>query len=299
MILNSYAKLNLYLEVKNRRKDNFHNIKTLFERISLADKIVLKSRPDKKIKIICDDPSVPKGSSNLCYRAAELLKEKFKINKGLDIQIIKRIPVGAGLGGGSSNAASVILGLNKLWRLGLRVKALAGLAGKIGSDVPFFVYDTSFAAACGRGEKIKPLNNLSKVKLWHILVVPRLNVSTPFIYRKWDECKEEGKGLTTPGYNVNILILALFGLVAFTGSKKRVLENNFLYNSLESVTANLYSQIKRVREELEEVGLKSILMSGSGPAVFGIIPSRKEAVFLSERLKREHRSWRIFVTRTR
>ncbi|MDI6759123.1 MAG: 4-(cytidine 5'-diphospho)-2-C-methyl-D-erythritol kinase, partial [Candidatus Omnitrophota bacterium] len=254
----SYAKLNLYLKVRNRRKDNFHNIETLFERISLADRINLKSRPDKKIRIICSNPLMPKDNSNLCYRAAEIFKKKFKIDTGVDIQIIKRIPIGAGLGGGSSNAASVILGLNKLWGLKLSVRALARLAGRIGSDVPFFIYNTSFALAYGRGDKIRPLNNLNRIKLWHVLVVPGLKVSTPFIYGKWDELISLGKaeGLTMPKYNVNILISEL--------TKKHILPVGLLYNSLENITVNLYSQVKNIQKKLKSLGLRSILMSGSG-----------------------------------
>ncbi len=287
----SYAKLNLYLKVKNRRKDNFHNIETLFERISLADTINLKSRPDKKIRIICSNPLVPKDSSNLCYRAAEIFKKKFKIDTGVDIQIIKRIPIGAGLGGGSSNAASVLLGLNKLWGFKLSVKALARLAGRIGSDAPFFVYNTSFALACGRGDKIRALNNLTRIKLWHVLVVPGLKVSTPFIYGKWDELVYgESEGLTMPKYNVNILVSEL--------SKKHILTDGLLYNSLEDVTVSLYPRLRNIRKKLKSLGLKSILMSGSGSAFFGLASSGKEANRIYRQLKEENRAWQVFVVRT-
>src|SRR3989338_1774525 len=102
LTFNSYAKINLYLEVLNKRKDNYHNIKTIFERIGLADKIILKSRPDKKINITCNASGVPQGRSNLAWRSARLLQDSFNIDKGVDIKIIKRIPVGSGLGGGSS-----------------------------------------------------------------------------------------------------------------------------------------------------------------------------------------------------
>src|SRR4030042_869033 len=119
LALDSYAKLNLYLAVRNIRQDNYHNIKTVFERIDLCDRIILKPRRDNKIKIICNHPLVPKDNSNLCYRSARLLQDYSGIKSGLDIEIIKRIPVASGLGGGSSNASSVLLGLNKLWKLNL------------------------------------------------------------------------------------------------------------------------------------------------------------------------------------
>jgi len=119
LTLNSYAKLNLYLKVLNIRSDNYHNIKTLFERIDLSDRIILKPRQDKLIKIICSHPDVPQDDSNLAYRSAKLLQEGLKINRGVEIKIIKRIPVGSGMAGGSSNAATVFLGLNKIWQLKL------------------------------------------------------------------------------------------------------------------------------------------------------------------------------------
>lgn len=290
MILNSYGKLNLYLEVLNKRKDNYHNIKTVFERIGFSDTITLKSRPDKKINITCNLASLPRGPSNLAYRSAYLLQNTFKVNKGVDIKIIKRIPVGAGLGGGSSNAASVLIGLNKLWRLNLRQAKLAKLAGKIGSDASFFIYNTPFAQGDLRGDRIRPLKMLSDTRLWHILIVPEIKVSTPFIYKKWDEFKQKA-GLTRPRSNVKMLIQAL---------KKNSLSlaSQALFNSLEEVSAKLYPQINCIKEKLHRLGVKSVLMSGSGPAVFGVVSSRKEAVFLYRQLKKDSLG-QVFVTRTR
>ena len=141
LVIKSFAKLNLYLRVLGKRKDNFHNLDTLFVRIDLADTIILKSRKDSLIRIKCASRHVPKDETNLCFRAAELLRQKFKINSGLEIEIEKRIPVGAGLGGGSSNAASVLLGLNRYWHLNLSKARLAILAAKLGSDVVFFIHN--------------------------------------------------------------------------------------------------------------------------------------------------------------
>lgn len=292
MVLLSYAKLNLHLEVLNIRKDNYHNIKTVFERIGLCDKIILKSRPDKLIKIICQDSDVPKDKTNLCYASAKLLQEKFNIKTGLDIKIIKRIPVGSGLGGGSSNAATVLLGLNKLWKLRLSQKKLAGFAAALGSDTPFFVYNTPFAFGCGRGDKIKRLRTPEHTRLWHILVVPRIRVSTPVIYKRWDTHSGAGRaGLTRPKYDVKIFISALRKNGLSLGSA-------FLFNSLEKITIGLCPQVSSIKEKLANLGLRAVLMSGSGPAVFAIVSSRKEAVLLSRKLKKKERSWRIFVTRT-
>lgn len=288
--LDSYAKVNLYLAVLNRRKDGYHSIKTVFERIGLSDKIILQSRQDQKIKIICSSRQVPKDQTNLAYRSAKLLQDNFKVARGVSIKIIKNIPVGAGLGGGSSNAAAVLSGLNQLWKLKLSQNKLAELAGRIGSDVPFFIYNTSFAQAQGRGEKIKPLKALERIKLWHLLVVPELHVSTPLIYRKWDEFNQKA-GLTTPAYNVKILTLAL-------KSKNPLLMRKFLFNALEEVTLKLYPEVIRVKEKLICLGAKATLMSGSGPAVFALISSGKEAVSLCNQLKKEFRFWQVFAVRT-
>jgi len=287
LILNSYAKLNLYLAVLGRRRDNYHNLNTVFERISLADRIVLSPRRDDKIRIITASCDIPKDNTNLAFRAACLLKEVFGLDKGVDIKIHKRIPVGSGMGGGSSNAASVLMGLNKLWRLNLNPEKLAGLARKIGSDVPFFVYNHPFAQGLSRGDKIRPIRQLFKLRLWHILVIPKIKVSTPLIYKKWDE----HSGLTKPRQDVKILLSAL-------RKKDTSLVSSLLFNDLEQITSGLYPEVKQVKKTLSRSGLESTLMSGSGPAVFGFLASRKEAATLCKQLKAKKRSWRVFVAHT-
>jgi len=289
LTLDSYAKINLYLEVLNKRKDNYHNIKTIFERICLCDKIILKSRRDKKINITCNIAAVPQDNSNLAWRSAKLLQDSFNIGKGVDIKIIKRIPVGSGLGGGSSNAAAVLTGLNRIWKLNVTENKLAGLAAKLGCDAPFFIYNSPFAQGEARGDKIKPLKALANVRLWHILVVPKIGVSTASIYKRWDNESRTFK-LTMPKYNVNILISAL-------RKNDLSLIGDALFNSLGQVTARLYPQINAIKEKLMQLGVKSILMSGSGPAVFGIVSSRKEALSLRRQLE-SNSSWQVFVTRT-
>ncbi|HTZ11380.1 MAG TPA: 4-(cytidine 5'-diphospho)-2-C-methyl-D-erythritol kinase [Candidatus Margulisiibacteriota bacterium] len=287
MILNSHAKLNLYLQVLNKRKDKYHNLKTIFERISLCDKIILKVRQDKLIKISCSDPQVPEDETNLCFRSAKLLQQEFNCLKGIEIEIVKRIPVGAGLGGGSSNAATVLMGLNRLWKLKLSKKRLVELGKRIGCDVPFFIYDTPFALGTKRGDEIRPLPSLKGVRLWHLLVVPKIKVRTPLIYAKFDEYS----GLTRKNCNVKIINLAL-------RQKRLFRQDSLLYNSLEEVTARLYPEVRRIENKLASLGLKTVLMSGSGPAVFGIASSRKEAATIARQLKGKGRSWRIFLVST-
>ncbi len=291
LVINSYAKLNLYLKVLGKRKDGYHNLETIFERISLCDKITLNTRSDTKIRIISSCLDIPKDKSNLAYKSAKLLQDSFNLNKGVDIKIIKRIPVGSGMGGGSSNAASVLTGLNKLWGLNLSQQKLAVYARKLGADVPFFIYNTPFAKGTQRGDKIKPLGGHSKVKFWHILVVPRIKVPTPLIYKKCDELNINAiEALTIPKFNVKVLS----SIIAY---KDLSLINKMLFNSLEQITVKLYPEIRRIKEKLIELGLKSTLMSGSGPTVFSFIYSGKEGVSLFRQLKGNN-FWQIFVTHT-
>ncbi len=287
--LKSYAKINLYLQVLNKRKDNFHNIRTIFEKIGLHDQIILESRRDKSIRITSNAKNIPLGPRNLAFRSAKLLQDTFGVGKGVNIRIIKRIPVGAGLGGGSSNAAAVLSGLNKLWRLKLSQSKLSGLGRRIGSDVPFFLYDTSFAQGTSRGDKIKPLSNLKRVKFWHILVVPKIMVSTPIVYKKWDRLGN--LKLTKPKSNVKMLLLGL-------RKSNTSLIAKALINSLEEVTAKLYPEVRDIKDRLKSLGLKATMMSGSGPAVFSLISSRKEAVVLSRKVAGLNKSWQVFVSRT-
>lgn len=287
MVIQSYAKVNLFLEILNKRPDNYHNLNTLFERISLCDKIILKGRRDNLIKISCQNPRVPLDASNLCFKAAKLLRDKFNIGRGLDIKIIKRIPVGSGLGGGSSNAASVLLALNKLWKLNLAKEKLAEFAAELGSDVPFFIYGAPFAQGEGRGEKIRVLSKLHKIRLWHILIVPKIHVATPRIYRKLDDfC-----GLTKPVSNVKILTSILVENVPS-------LKPGLLFNSLEEITLKLCPEVRRIKEKLAALGLGNILMSGSGAAVYAIVSSKKEAAKLIGKIREERRPWLTFAVKT-
>lgn len=293
LVINSYAKLNLQLAILGKLPYGYHDLETVFERIDLHDRIILKPLSDKKIEVICDYPGVPNNSSNLAYKSAKLLQDEFNLNKGARIEIIKSIPVGSGMGGGSSNAAAVLTGLNTFWKLKLKQSHLIFFAKQLGSDVPFFIHNTAFGTGTGRGDQITVIKALSKQRFWHILVVPRIKVSTPLIYKKWDELNSNMNKivrLTTPGYNVKILTSAL-------KKKDLFLVNNTLFNNLEEAAIKLYPCINRVKEKLGELGVKAILMSGSGPSVFGIVSSRKEAVNLSVKLKKEQ-FWRIFIART-
>jgi 4-diphosphocytidyl-2-C-methyl-D-erythritol kinase len=305
---NSYAKLNLYLEVLNKRKDGFHNIRTIFERISLCDKIFLKSRPDGKIRITSSSKEIPKDKTNLAFKSAKILKSALNIKEGVEIKIIKNIPVSAGLGGGSSNAAATLLGLNKLWGLNLSKKRLVSFAKEIGSDVPFFISNRPFAYADSRGDRVKPLKDIKAKRLWHVIVLPKLKIATPFIYKKWDIAKNFG---LTPIKRGGKIDPSQLGLVKLARPKKGVeililalkrndlsLLSSALFNSLYQVVSGLYPELNCIKRKLEILGAKAVLMSGSGPAVFGTVSSRKEARSLIREVSRKNHSWRTFLVNT-
>ena len=281
----SYAKLNLYLEILNKRPDGYHNLETIFERVSLMDEIVIKKAPGNSLRIETDSPDIPKGSGNSVYQAAALLKKNFAISAGLVIKIKKRIPVGAGLGGGSSNAASTLLGLNYLWNLGLSAEELKDYASRIGSDAAFFVYNYPLATGRGRGERIELWSGLKK-KLWHIIAVPKLNVSTARIYRDLDKSRAQTGNKKSFDS----------GKIKKAGLKKLKVRD-ILFNRLEEVTFKRYPQVGRLKRDLEAQGIRGVLMSGSGSAVFGIVGSRKGGLRIAKILQRS-KNLKVFVAET-
>ena len=197
IILKSPAKINLGLRVLGKRDDGYHEIETIMQMIELSDTIVIKKR-DRGIRVSCSDRKLC-GKSNLAYAAALMIKKEGGVRAGADIRVEKKIPVGSGLGGGSSNAAFVLSALNKLWELGYQRERLMEMAGCLGSDVPFFL-DGPLALAKGRGEILIPLGNPGKFYI--VLVIPSLSISTEWAYKnlnlKLTNCsKESNKRHTT------------------------------------------------------------------------------------------------------
>jgi 4-diphosphocytidyl-2-C-methyl-D-erythritol kinase len=309
--LSSYAKLNLYLDILGKLPDNYHSVLTLFERISLSDQISFKLLPYSGIRLALSGFDLPRGRNNLAYQAASLLKRDFQIRQGVQISIKKNIPVSAGLGGGSSNAAAVLIGLNELWKLNLKLKQLVALARQIGSDVPFFLYNSSFAFATSRGDEIKVLK--SPVKLWHIIVVPRIKILSSSVYKAWDRRhnlpRRHHTGLTQPFQQSSLGIERERAGLTNRQSIIKILKSallkkdlsslsEFLFNSLEEVSMAMYPVISKVKSLLSNLGLEAILMSGSGPSVFGLVSSRKEAYAVARRLKTKLGNWDAFVAKT-
>lgn len=307
--LKSPAKLNLYLKILNKRKDGFHNIETVFEKIDLCDQLIFKRNNTGRIKIFSSHPDCPTGKTNLCYKAAAILKKARRVSFGVDITIKKVIPVSAGLGGGSSNAAATLLALNRLWGLSLTKSQILGYARRIGSDVAFFITQESFAMGQGRGDRIKPLRKIRP--LWHILVVPDIKLSTAEAYKRIEILRRKNpvcisstlkeklfftkflpadtKMLTKTGYNVNILIHALRG-------HNLSLLSTCLFNDFSEPLFRTHPGLLKIKHRLAEWGVMGCSFSGKGPSIFGLTKSRKGAGELRNKLGKEWQ--RVFVVNT-
>lgn len=284
MRLLSPAKINLSLEVLSKRPDGTHAIRTVFERVGLFDRIELRSLRTAGIRVEADSKEVPSGSENLVHKAAKLLMERFNVRSGVAIRLEKVIPVSAGLGGGSSNAATVLLGLNRLWSLGLSRARLLKLGAELGSDVPFFILESPFALGTGRGEILKKILPV-KVTLWHVLVKPPFGISTRKAY--------EGlkPGMLTPGKtDVRILLRSI------QKGRPRMI-GQLLFNSLELSLNKRVRKILNLKKKLLFQGAFGAGMSGSGSAVFGLFHTKKQAEAVAQVLRKEKRL-RVFVAST-
>jgi 4-diphosphocytidyl-2-C-methyl-D-erythritol kinase len=255
--LQAYAKVNLTLDVGRLRSDGYHEINSVMQTVSLADTLILTAVPGG-IVVRCTPPGVvPDGPSNLAHRALQSLADR--LPGGVDLQITKRIPAAAGLGGGSSDAAAALMAANTLYSLNLTAVELASLAGRLGSDVPFFIYGGT-ALAQGRGEVVTALPAL-KVQ-WLVLVKPELQVSTAEIYARYQ-----------PGQN-RAWTTRWLGAVS-RGDREAMLAS--MGNDLEPVTVAVYPEVSILIKCLEQLGAARALMSGSGPTVFGVFPGEEEA----------------------
>lgn len=276
------AKINLYLNVINKRRDGYHNIETIFQKISLYDRIKI-SIIKKGITIYCRHPGVPLKRANLCYKAAQLMMKEFGLDNGIGIHIVKKIPPAAGLGGGSSDAASVIMAINRLFKLNMTTKDLMMIAREIGADVPFFVSGHNCAIGTGIGERLKEIRH--SLLLYILLIIPKIKIYTKTIYRK------VSLPLTKPNRSVNMLAHHL--------SHNRRYSNitGLLYNRLEDVVLSAYPIVKEAKEVLSSYNPEGMLLSGSGPACFAIYKSRKEAMKAKEKIRRDGR-WQLFLSKT-
>ena len=281
------AKINLYLNILKKRSDGYHEVETVLQLVDLCDKIRLKEIREG-ITLSSDNSALPRDGSNFAYRAAELLIGELKIKRGVEIHIDKHIPVASGLGGGSSDAAAVLTGLNELWRLGLTKIELVELGKKVGTDVPFFIWGHTTALGFGRGEEALRLEAMPR---WYVLVNPGLEISTKEIYSDWKASP------TQRDKDITLFISTLKGKSTGTLTSTSKL-SDLLYNSLEQLASARYPVLLEIKRELKDLGVKGVLMSGSGSTVFGILENRKEGMKIKSRLCRRRKEWEVIVNRT-
>ncbi|MBN1156689.1 4-(cytidine 5'-diphospho)-2-C-methyl-D-erythritol kinase [Candidatus Woesearchaeota archaeon] len=256
--INAPAKINLTLDVLGMRKDGFHEIKSVMAKITLYDEIkVLNS---VKRRIVCNNPAVPVDENNICWKAVDFVKKEFNIKKEVEIIIDKKIPVGAGLAGGSADAAVVLIALNKLWKLGLNEKQLLELGKQLGSDVPFCMKKGNYIAE-GRGETLKKI----KIPKFNIVLVnPGFEISAKEAYMLFDKSKLKSRNST-----------------AFYLKGKDI---KLVGNDLDGSVLKEYPVVSEMKKELIEHNAIVAQMSGSGPSVFGMFRNRKDADIAYRRL---------------
>ncbi len=259
------AKINLFLKILGRRSDGYHDLSMVMEKISLCDEIVLEKIPNG-IELVNPIPGVP-TEKNLVCRAAQAFKRS-----GVRIHLTKKIPMGGGLGGGSSDAAAVLKSLNRLWELNWPTEKLAEVGVRLGADVPFFLYDGP-AKVEGIGDRISPLERLPKLSI--ILINPGIFVSTPWAYSAWDESRSLAprNRLTQQNHDVRLPAALDFGGII-----------KLLHNDFETVVFPKFPEIKEAKEKLLEVGAEGALMSGSGSSVFGLFETAEKRDSAFEKL---------------
>ena len=289
--LSAAAKINLYLEVIGVRPDDYHELVMIMQSVDLADRVTVRSLATAEIRLQCDHPQVPDDHTNLAYRAAMLLQNRFpsaiKQHGGVEITLEKKIPVGAGLAGGSTNAAAVLIGLDMLWQLGLTQSELQVLGAELGSDIPFCIAGGT-AIATGRGEQIDSLYGVDN--LYAVLAkYQSLSVSTPWAYKTY----RQQFSSTYVDIDVNIGVdrsthqdsIRSGPMVSEIAKQDGQGIAQHLHNDLEKVVLPVYPQVQELKTTLAACGGLGTLMSGSGPTVFALAESQTQAEMIAEQLR--------------
>lgn len=260
--LKARAKINIALDVLNKREDGYHNLRMIMQSVNLHDKLFIKKTKDNLIKVSTNLVWLPTDNRNLAYRAADFLKKEFNIKDGIYIEIQKRIPVSAGLAGGSTDCAAVLIGLRNIFNLPITNSELMILGKKFGADVPYCIMRGT-ALAEGIGDKLTKIDNFPKIYI--LLAKPNINISTAEVYKNLnlDNIKHDNK-------IDNIIKSIKYGDI------KSISKN--MFNVLESVTIKLCPLINDLKAEMINFGALSSLMSGSGPTVFGLYENKNDAV---------------------
>lgn len=254
------AKINLMLDVLRKRPDGFHEVEMIMTMVDLADRLELSELKRDSIIISSQAGYIPLDEKNLAFQAARLIKDRYNVKSGVHIHLDKRIPVAAGLAGGSSDAAATLRGLNRLWHLEIPAQELQELGAELGSDVPFCVTGGT-ALATGRGEQLTPIPN--PPQCWVVLAKPPINVSTAEVYGR------------VRANNIAVHPSALQMQDAIrTGDFAAVCAG--LGNVLEDVTLKLHPEVQQLKEAMVKLGADGVLMSGSGPTVFGLVSKQSK-----------------------
>lgn len=253
------AKINLTLDILNKRDDGYHEVEMVMTQVDLSDRLELEELDGDTIIISSPVGYIPLDEKNHAFQAAKLIKERYGVKQGVYIHIDKNIPVSAGLGGGSSDAAATLRGLNRLWQLNLDAEELQKLGAEIGSDVPFCVAGGT-ALATGRGERLQPIP--SPPSCWVILAKPSVSVSTAEVYRQFDAASNTEK----PKSRQMVQALEAQDYEGICQA---------LGNMLEQTTLRIYPEVSRIKACMEKLGADGVQMTGSGPTVFGLV--RKES----------------------
>ena len=274
--LKAPCKVNYRLDVLRRRPDGYHDLRMIMQRIDLCDTITLSLSEVSGVRVTCGSVGVPDGPGNIAWRAADALVQRSGRRSGIDITIDKKIPVAAGLGGGSSDAATVLMGVNDLLELGLSDPELMAIGVTLGADVPFFIFKkTAFAE--GIGELLTPLDVVPSA--WLVLVNPRVPVSTAWVYQNLELTNRAPVSILPRSFVTVSDICAV------------------LANDLEVVTIGRYPLIREIKERLLRAGAAGALMSGSGPTVFGIFETEAAARICAETIAGES-GWFCVATKT-
>ncbi len=256
------AKINLDLRVGPRDPSGFHPLRSWFCTAGLFDQLSLHHREDSEIRLSCDDPDLPAGPSNLVIRAANALRKYCPKPSGADIILKKDIPIGGGLGGGSSDAARTLLGLNRLWELNLAIEQLHEIAADLGSDVPFFLHGPS-SICTGRGELVQPIPPPSAK--WALLIYPGISLSTAHVYRTFDELRLGDLDFAATGLAEDWALLAADQLLPQ------------IRNALEPAAFAISPQLGQLRDSLEQTLGRVIRMTGSGSTLFTLFDQGHQA----------------------
>lgn len=283
--LQAYAKINLGLDVLRKRPDGYHEVKMIMQSISLADTLELKKLPEETIRLINgaeqDNPEVPMDKTNLIYRAIDLIKQKYAISEGIEATLTKRIPVAAGMAGGSTDAAAALKGMNQLFALGLSEQELCELGVTLGADIPYCIMGGT-ALSEGIGERLTPLPPMPDC--WILIAKPPISVSTGFVYGNL-KANELTVHPDIDGMTEAIKHNDLHGITSR------------LENVLETVTIPAHPEIAVIKDKMLDYGAMQALMSGSGPTVFGIFAEEEQAAEAGTAIQKEGLSGQVYLTK--